>query len=469
MNLNNDSHPESRSLNDKIAALIGLSKNIGRTNQSKGLQLSKPCYLLSKIDKEASNDQFSFFMANPTDVVNINNKEALAAWHNQLSCPPSSNAISACASLNEIPFHSGWAGVYAYPEISTQKNDSKHSQSTSNLAEFNYYPWVICLAHNTGEFHLLGEPDYDAKLAFQSLQDIPGSQIDSYKPTTSGKDSKNYFNADKFISSWSKADYNNAFNKVKDYLKAGDCYQVNLTHPHKANYQGFALDTLLPLHSSLNPSFGCYFEGQDFELISVSPERLLSIDYQGKLEAKPIKGTIKRSNVLEKDQQLIEELINSDKNQAENLMIVDLLRNDLSRSAEPNSVKVDKLFELETHPNVHHLVSTISGQLKTSLYPAQAIENAFPGGSITGAPKKRAMEIIEELEVQPRSLYCGSFGYYSDTGNTDFNILIRSLEFRDGEITCWGGGGITIESNCDEEYEESLTKIRRIMETVEKI
>ena len=468
MNLTNDSHPEFRSLNDKIAALIGLSKNIGRTNQSKGLQLSKPCYLLSKSDKEASNNQFSFFMANPTDVVNINNKEALTAWHNQLSCPPSSNAISACTSLNEIPFHSGWAGVYAYPEITPQKNSSP-PQTNPNLAEFNYYPWVICLAHNTGKYHLLGKPDSDAKQAFESLQETPDSQINPVESTTNDKDSINSFKAEKFISSWSKADYNNAFNKVQDYLKAGDCYQVNLTHPHKANYQGFALDTLLPLHSSLNPSFGCYFEGQDFELISVSPERLLSIDYQGKLEAKPIKGTIKRSNVLEKDQQLIEELINSDKNQAENLMIVDLLRNDLSRSAEPNSVRVDKLFELETHPNVHHLVSTISGQLKSNLNPVQAIENAFPGGSITGAPKKRAMEIIDELEVQPRSLYCGSFGYYSDTGNTDFNILIRSLEFRDGEITCWGGGGITIESNCDEEYEESLTKIRRIMETVEKI
>jgi para-aminobenzoate synthetase component 1 len=468
MNLTNESHPDSRSLNDKIKALIGLSKKIGETNSSKGLRLLKPCYLLSKSDKGATNNQFSFFMANPTNVVNINNKEGLAVWHSQLSCPPSSNAISASTSRNEIPFHSGWVGVYAYPGITPQKNSSKQPQTNSNLAEFNYYPWVICLAHNTGEFHLLGKPDPNAKLAFESLQETPKSQLEPAKSTTKDKDSRNSFQAEKFISSWSKVDYKNAFNRVQAYLEAGDCYQVNLTHPHKAKYQGYALDTLLPLHTSLNPSFGCYFEGQDFELISVSPERLLNIDTHGKLEAKPIKGTIKRSSVLEKDQQLIKELINSDKNQAENLMIVDLLRNDLSRSAEPNSVKVDKLFELETHPNVHHLVSTISGQLKTSLYPAQAIENAFPGGSITGAPKKRAMEIIEELEVQPRSLYCGSFGYYSDTGNTDFNILIRSLEFRDGEITCWGGGGITIESDCDEEYEESLTKIRRIMETVEK-
>ena len=112
-------------------------------------------------------------------------------------------------------------------------------------------------------------------------------------------------------------------------------------------------------------------------------------------------------------------------------------------------------------------MSTISAQLKTNLNPAQAIENVFPGGSITGAPKKRAMEIIEELEAQPRSLYCGSFGYYSDSGNADFNILIRSLEFRDNTITCWGGGGITIDSDCDEEYEESLTKVRRIMDVVE--
>ena len=229
------------------------------------------------------------------------------------------------------------------------------------------------------------------------------------------------------------------------------------------------METLAPLYSALNPSYSCYFEGRDCELVSVSPERFISIDANGRLEAKPIKGTIKRSTDPVQDQLYIDELKNSAKNQAENLMIVDLLRNDLSMSAQPNSVKVEKLFELETHPNVHHLVSTISAQLKSDLTPAEAIANAFPGGSITGAPKKRAMEIIDELEAQPRSLYCGSFGYYSDTGNVDFNILIRSVEFRNGEMTCWGGGGITVDSDCEEEYEESLTKVRKIMDVVEAI
>jgi para-aminobenzoate synthetase component 1 len=203
--------------------------------------------------------------------------------------------------------------------------------------------------------------------------------------------------------------------------------------------------------------------------VSVSPERFISIDASGLIEAKPIKGTIKRSASESEDAALINELKNSSKNQAENLMIVDLLRNDLSMSAKAGSVKVDKLFELESHPNVHHLVSTISAELDANTLAKDAITNAFPGGSITGAPKKRAMEIIEELEVQPRSLYCGSFGYFSDSGNADFNILIRSLEFRENTITCWGGGGITVDSDCAEEYEESLTKIRRIMETIEKI
>ncbi len=459
MTLNNKSFSDSRSLNDKIKALIGLPSKIGEPNCNKGLRLIRPCYLLSKHEILTDSGQCSFFMANPSESLGFKTKADLHTWQNSLQTSIKNTSVTAKnTSSEDIPLHSGWVGVYPYPNQVTSLD-----QIDSNLAEFHYYPWVICLEHSTGIFYLLGSPDEAAEQAFQTLQ----SQPDHNAPDNNNALDPNYFKSDKFAPSWSKADYDKAFYKIQDYLEAGDCYQVNLTQPHKAHYKGRALDTLLPLYTSLNPSFGCYFEGQDFQLVSISPERLMSVDSSGKLEAKPIKGTIKRSSDPKQDQILIDELLSSKKNQAENLMIVDLLRNDLSMSAEPNSVKVEKLFDLETHPNVHHLVSTISAQLKTNLNPAQAIENVFPGGSITGAPKKRAMEIIEELEAQPRSLYCGSFGYYSDSGNADFNILIRSLEFRDNTITCWGGGGITIDSDCDEEYEESLTKVRRIMDVVE--
>jgi para-aminobenzoate synthetase component I len=463
MHLNDNSSTNGQCLNYRISSLIGLAKFFGKTNSAEGLtdlslrdrqNHSNSCLLLSQNEgytrDQSRSNGFSFYMANPTESAILSQKEEIDKWQKQLASLQPSNSTS--ENEKQIPFHSGWVGYYAYP-----------SKTISN-AEFHYYPWSICLDHQTNEFSLVGKPDEAAYTAFQFLTDKSNQAL----LLKLAQSSSNFF-TESFEAKWQKTDYEKAFIKVQSYLQAGDCYQVNLTQPHSAQYTGSALDTLLPLYSALNPNYGCYFEGKDCQLVSVSPERFISIDSTGRIEAKPIKGTIKRSHDPIQDQLLINELSNSPKNQAENLMIVDLLRNDLSMSAQPGSVKVDNLFELESHPNVHHLVSTITAQLKSGISPTEAISNAFPGGSITGAPKKRAMEIISELEAQPRSLYCGSFGYYSDSGNTDFNILIRSLEFRDNTITCWGGGGITVDSDCDDEYEESLTKIRRIMETVEKI
>ena len=463
-------------LPEKVKTLIQLVKklaagevNKSNTNYAKRtafdteLTLLKPCLLLSK-NESTSEQQFSYLMANPTNTSLV---EPCTATQNIATDTSADISTSLAARTQHIPLHSGWVGYYAYPN-QIESNEPKEKPQS----EFHYYPWTICLDHTTGDFHLLGNPDNQARLLFDLLQQDVTRTLDcAVKDDSERYENTDFktrqFKASKFSSVWTQKQYNHAFYKIQDYLKAGDCYQVNLTQPHKASYTGSALETLAPLYSALSPSYGCYFEGRDCELISVSPERFISIDASGRLEAKPIKGTIKRSTDPVQDQLYIDELKNSAKNQAENLMIVDLLRNDLSMSAQPNSVKVEKLFELETHPNVHHLVSTISAQLKADLTPTEAIVNAFPGGSITGAPKKRAMEIIDELEAQPRSLYCGSFGYYSNTGNVDFNILIRSVEFRDGEMTCWGGGGITVDSDCEEEYEESLTKVRKIMEVIE--
>ena len=406
--------------------------------------------------KEGSNNtdkRFSFFSANPTHQRSFNNQDELMSWKDSLP------TIEAATS--DIPLHSGWIGYLAYPTANIHK-----------VAEFNYYPWTICLDHHTHSFHLVGKPDTAAKEAFewllQAQADLSTSKVSKNASIDEASLHSIKFKASPFKAAWSKTEYLQAFNKVQSYLLAGDCYQVNLTQPYiSQHYSGSPSNTLLPLFKALKPSFGCYFQGQDCELVSVSPERFISIDSCGKLEAKPIKGTIKRSEDPALDSGLITQLLSSEKDLAENLMIVDLLRNDLGKSALPGSVQVEKLFGLESQPNVHHLVSTITAQLKANISPADAIYNAFPGGSITGAPKIRAMEIIDELEAQPRSLYCGSFGYFSDSGHADFNILIRSLEFRDNTITCWGGGGITIDSKCDDEYEESITKIRRIMDVVE--
>jgi para-aminobenzoate synthetase component 1 len=461
--------------------LVGLS-NPSKSNENRfhlecvSLLISQPDLTSGQDKGELNKDKhYSFLCANPTQRLLFSNQDKLNSW--KASLPVSTTGptptFKVDGTLGEIPFYSGWIGYFSYP--------SPHKR---NIAEFNYYPWAICLDHHTDTFHLLGKPDSAAKEAFawlleaqpdlllskpsEEMQLTEPSNIDA--PINEPTLNEAGFSASAFKAVWNKDEYQQAFQKIQSYLLAGDCYQVNLTQPYiSEQYSGSPASTLAPLLEALKPSFGCYFQGQDCELISVSPERFISIDNEGKLEAKPIKGTIKRSEDPLLDSQLITKLLNSEKDLAENLMIVDLLRNDLSISALPGSVKVEKLFGLESQPNVHHLVSTITAQLKPGVSHADAIYNAFPGGSITGAPKVRAMEIINELEVQPRSLYCGSFGYFSDTGHTDFNILIRSLEFRDNTITCWGGGGITVESECDDEYEESITKIRRIMDTIENI
>lgn len=432
--------------------LCGLT-NLENNNSNKRT-ITKPSLLASSSENNTDpSNRFSFFCANPSASQVFYDSDSLHEWQSQL--------VTSSKQQNQpayIPFHSGWLGYFSYPNTLKSTNEIP----TKALAEFNYYPWVICFDHLNTTLHLLGSPTKLARQLFELLQD----EHHAFQPSPAT--TYNRFTTTGFSPLWNKNDYGQAFNKIQDYLKSGDCYQINLTQPYKTKYQGHATSLLAPLFEQMQPNFGGYFKGQEVELISLSPERFISIDSKGRLEAKPIKGTIKRSHEAIADQRLIDELNNSSKNQAENLMIVDLLRNDLSMSALPGTVKVEELFTLESHPNVHHLVSTISAQLRPDVSPATAISQAFPGGSITGAPKIRAMEIINELEVEPRSLYCGSLGYFSDNGSCDFNILIRNLEFRQGTITCWGGGGITIDSELDDEYEESITKIQRIMDIVEE-
>jgi para-aminobenzoate synthetase component 1 len=457
-----------------FSSLCELSDLKEKASHSKNLSLPSiisPSLLVSanNYNTDISN-RFSFFCANPTESKAFYDATALQQWQKNINTTPK-------PPISEIPFCSGWLGYFAYPTSLTTntKTSGVKAGDAKPIAEFNYYPWAICFDHKELTLNLLGTPSEAAYAIFKLLQSP--DQLTQLKTEQAHKNLSSLFSTEGFSPQWSKDDYTKAFDKIQHYLRAGDCYQINLTQPYTAQYQGQASSLLTPLLTQMQPNFGGYFKGagnkgiggsaSGVELISLSPERFISIDNNGRLEAKPIKGTIKRDSKGDNDQQLINELTNSSKNQAENLMIVDLLRNDLSISAVPGSVKVDKLFELESHPNVHHLVSTISAQLKTDTTAAMAISQAFPGGSITGAPKIRAMEIIEELEAEPRSLYCGSLGYFSDSGHCDFNILIRNLEFRDNTIKCWGGGGITIDSEVDDEYEESITKIKRIMDVVE--
>jgi para-aminobenzoate synthetase component 1 len=257
--------------------------------------------------------------------------------------------------------------------------------------------------------------------------------------------------------------YEAAFRTVQDYLQAGDCYQINLAQRFSAAASGDALGAYLTLRSLSPAPYSAFLNLPHAQILCASPERFLHIQ-NGSVETKPIKGTRPRSSNVQLDRQLIDELRNHPKDRAENLMIVDLLRNDLGKSCMPGSVRVPKLFEVESFANVHHLVSTVVGRLDNERDALHVLRDCFPGGSVTGAPKQRAMQIIEQLEPNRRGIYCGAIGYVGFDGNMDSNIVIRTLVYSDNKICCWAGGGIVADSEMVAEFQETLDKAAGMLE-----
>ncbi len=254
-------------------------------------------------------------------------------------------------------------------------------------------------------------------------------------------------------------DYQAGVQRMIDYILAGDIFEANLTQRFKTrmpdDLQPFDLYRRLRL---LNPApFAAYLQFDDTILASASPERFLRLT-QGFVETRPIKGTRPRGKTATEDAMLANELMNSEKDYAENIMIVDLLRNDLSRVCKDHSVVVNQLCGLESYATVHHLVSKISGQLYDHLHAVDLLRATFPGGSITGAPKIRAMEIIADLEPTRRGPYCGSIGYIGFNGDMDSSIVIRTYAIKNRDITFQAGGAVVADSNPRAEYDEALTK-----------
>ncbi|WP_152222569.1 aminodeoxychorismate synthase component I [Pseudomonas sp. SCB32] len=262
--------------------------------------------------------------------------------------------------------------------------------------------------------------------------------------------------------------YRDALDQVHRYILAGDCYQVNYTQRFRAPCNGSPWLAYRALREACPTPFAGYLELPEGAVLSLSPERFIQL-HGRQVETRPIKGTRPRGVTPEADKANAEALLASEKDRAENLMIVDLLRNDLGRSCRPGSVRVPELFALETYPNVHHLVSSVSGELAADKDALDLLEGSFPGGSITGAPKVRAMQIIDELEPTRRSIYCGSLLYLDVRGEMDSSIAIRTLLVKDGQVSCWGGGGIVADSDWQEEYEESLTKVGVLLRTLESL
>lgn len=259
-----------------------------------------------------------------------------------------------------------------------------------------------------------------------------------------------------------------AVRRTREYIAAGDIFQANITHAFSAPLPGNwdVIGMYQQLRQANPATFGALIIGAEHAVASMSPERFLRLRGDH-VETRPIKGTRPRSADLVRDRQLAEELLASEKDRAENVMIVDLLRNDLSRVSRPGTVEVPSLCALESYASVHHLVSVVTSRLRQGADALDLMAASFPGGSITGAPKIRAMEIIHELEPERRGLYCGSIVHFGFDGCLDSNIVIRTVTCRNSVASFGVGGGITLLSDPDQEYQESLDKAQRIFQAFE--
>ena len=373
-----------------------------------------------------------------------------------------------------LPFIGGALGYFGYDLGRRLERLPTLAQADIALPDMHVgiYPWAIvqdhelktaCLVINESLSESLGGAYNFLEIEQHCLNTAKNAMF--HEPHNGLKSSDNSFKINRFESNLNVDEYRKALARIQEYIHAGDCYQVNFAQRFSAEFSGDPFIAYLALRDVLPSPFSGFMQMQDGAVLSLSPERFIQV--RGKqVETKPIKGTIKRGATPKEDQANALWLQNSLKNRAENVMIVDLLRNDLSKHCR--NVRVPKLCELQSFANVHHLVSTVTGELAPAANAIDVLRDAFPGGSITGAPKIRAMEIIEELEPTRRSLYCGSLGYVSADGQMDTSIAIRTLVCDGNKIHCWGGGGIIADSETDQEYRESIAKVSVLMETLEQ-
>lgn len=367
-----------------------------------------------------------------------------------------------------VPFDGGALGYWGYDLARNRANLSNNAQETQATPNartlpdmaIGIYDWAIVLDHSEKNARLVSQRRFAATATMlpailARLQIPPPLQKDNFR--VHGKVQSNF----------TKDSYAAAFTRVQHYLQAGDCYQVNLAQCFGAAASGDAMGAYLRLRSLSPAPYSAFLNLPHTQILCASPESFLRV-CNGSVKTRPIKGTRPRSRDVLQDKRLADELCNHPKDRAENLMIVDLMRSDLGKSCTPGSVHVPKLFEVESFANVHHLVSTVEGKLADVHDALHVLRDCFPGGSVTGAPKQRAMQIIEQLEPNQRGIYCGAIGYIGFDGNMDTNITIRTLVYSGNEIRCWAGGGIVADSVVDAEYQETLDKAAAMLELLQQ-
>ncbi len=371
------------------------------------------------------------------------------------------DADPGCAS--PLPFCGGAIGYFSYDLARRVERLPVVTQDAERIPEMaiGIYDWAVVVDHVERRAWLVGQgrdPETDIRwdaLVALFTEPKPERKRAPFRITSP------------VTSNMTRETYSSAFGRIKRYIADGDCYQVNLAQRFSAQAAG---DPWLAYQALrvINPApFSAYLSTPYTHVLSSSPERFLNV-HEGRVEAKPIKGTRPRAGHPRLDAQLVQALRASEKDRAENVMIVDLLRNDLSKNCKLGSVSVPKLFDVESYATVHHLVSTVTGELNAGRDAIDLLRGAFPGGSITGAPKLRAMQIIEELEPHRRGVYCGAIGYLSFDGNMDLNIAIRTMVLSRGEIRFWAGGGIVADSGVEDEYQETFDKAAAMLKLLQQ-
>jgi para-aminobenzoate synthetase component 1 len=440
------------------------------------------CLFLDSAMAHPTLGRYSFLAADPFDFVQFpaDGSDALEGLERRLG------RFSATRVAGLPPFQGGAAGLFGYDLGRSLERlpQSKFDEFGVPALAVGLYDVVVAMEHVAGRAWIVsqGFPEVDPvgrrRRAAERLAQVRSwiaepqpARVPAAKPQAVGRGfvavAPQYAVAGLagVTSNFSREGYLRAVQRAIDYIYAGDVFQVNLSQRLLAPAGDDALTLYCRLRRCNPAPFAGYFDLGEFQVLSASPERFLRV-LDRQVEARPIKGTRPRSGEPSLDREAEAELLGSEKDRAENVMIVDLLRNDLSRSCAAESVKVGQLCGVEAYRHVLHLVSSVGGRLRGDCSPIDLLRGAFPGGSVTGAPKPRAMEIIAELEPTARGAYCGSLGYVGFDGSMDLSILIRTITAGRGWWQFPVGGGVVAQSTPEGEYEETWHKAEGMLQAL---
>ncbi|MFH1440463.1 MAG: aminodeoxychorismate synthase component I [Candidatus Omnitrophota bacterium] len=440
----------------------------------------KNCFFLDSSLSGYPSGRFSFLGIEPFSILEAKQKEPFDDLRDKLSLYKIPiGARHALPCIDNIPFFGGAVGYLAYDlGFALEKKIKSRVKPDLGIPDsyFAFYNTVVIIDHYKNLFYILalGWPEKKGYLSralaeenFKKIYKLICNYTDSVSQVHSKSPhfpplKKGGLRGD---FNFTKQQYIQAVKKVKEYIKQGDIYQLNLSQHFKANSKMPAWEIYTRLRRISPACFNAYFDAGEFQIISSSPERFVSLN-RDMVVTQPMKGTRPRAQNKIKDAALKNELLKSAKDKAELMMIVDLERNDLGKVCDYSSVRVEPLRQLERYSTVFQTTATVTGKLHKNKDRFDLLRACFPGGSITGCPKIRAMEIIDQLEPVKRSIYTGALGYLSFSGDMDFNILIRTILKKQDELYFGAGGGIVADSDPEDEYNETLVKAKGMLEAI---